>query len=225
MDWDGFVSVLSFTATSSTFALFLCGLQICQRIRVRGHTDGTSVAPFLLTSISCIVWAGYGEIRHDSTVILVNTVGLFVQSLYLAYYYHKTRLRMRLNKLIGIEILAGVLTYYWMYSDVAAETKENFLGIICMMLNIATIGAPLLDVGQVIRNKSTESLPFMLCAGNMIVSIQWLIYGILTDDFYMKVPNAVACVIAAVQLSLFVIYPSNHRVVSQKSDDDRMHLI
>ncbi|CAD5216234.1 unnamed protein product [Bursaphelenchus okinawaensis] len=222
---DGWVSLLSFTATSSTFALFLCGLQICQRIKLRGHTDGTSVAPFLLTAISCIVWTGYGEVRQDSTVIMVNGVGLVVQSVYLAYYYHKTRLRTRLNRLLILELIIAVLTYYWLYSDITHETKENFLGIICMMLNIATIGAPLLDVGQVIRNKSTESLPFMLCLGNMIVSIQWLAYGILTDDFYMKVPNSVAVVIAAVQLSLFVIYPSNHRVVSQKSEEDRMHLI
>lgn len=27
----------------------------------------------------------------------------------------------------------------------------------------------------------------MLCVANMVVSVQWLIYGVLVDDFYMKV--------------------------------------
>lgn len=72
------------------------------------------------------------------------------------------------------------------------------MGFICMFLTLATIGSPLVDVvrltisiksfqGQVIRTKSTESMPFMLCVTNMAVSVQWLLYGILVDDFYMKV--------------------------------------
>ena len=104
-----------------------------------------------------------------------------------------------------------------------------------MFLNIATIGSPLVDVGTVIRSKSTESLPFSLCVMNMGVSIQWLAYGILADDFYMKaskslrlfyikilfqVPNGVAVIISALQLSLFVIYPKNYSVLNNKGPDE-----
>jgi solute carrier family 50 protein (sugar transporter) len=94
MEYESFLSVLSVTATTSTFALFLCGLQICARIRARNTTDGTSIAPFLLTLISCTFWLGYGDLRNDGTIIFVNGVGFIVQSLYLAYYYRKTRLKV-----------------------------------------------------------------------------------------------------------------------------------
>ncbi|KAI6226491.1 Sugar transporter SWEET [Aphelenchoides fujianensis] len=187
MDGETFLSVLSVTATTSTFALFLCGLQICQRIRQRGTTDGTSVAPFLLTLISCTCWLGYGELRKDQTIIFVNVVGFVVQAVYLYYYYVKTRVKSRLNRLLFLELLIALATYWFIHSD-----------------------------GQVIRTKSTESLPFALCAGNMAVSLQWVLYGILVDDFYMKVPNSIAVLISAVQLSLFVIYPSDHRIVHAK---------
>lgn len=94
MPYDGFVDVLSVTATASTIGLFLCGIQICTRIRKRGSTEGTAVAPFLLTSISCVCWLGYGIIREDQTVIFVNSVGLAFQSVYLYYYYVKTRVKV-----------------------------------------------------------------------------------------------------------------------------------
>uniref|UniRef100_A0A915CWV6 Sugar transporter SWEET1 n=1 Tax=Ditylenchus dipsaci TaxID=166011 RepID=A0A915CWV6_9BILA len=159
---EGFMTFLSVTATLSTIGLFLCGIQICSRIRQRGTTEGTAVAPFLVTSISCICWLGYGVLKEDFTVIFVNGVGLLVQSIYLVYYYSKTRLRNRLNKLITLELAVGIWTFWFVRSE--AETKETVLGIICMFLNIASIGSPLLDVGQVIKTKSTESVPFMLCA-------------------------------------------------------------
>ncbi|KAI6216053.1 Sugar transporter SWEET [Aphelenchoides besseyi] len=216
MDSDSLLSVLSVTATTSTFALFLCGLQICQRIRQRGSTDGTSVAPFLLTLISCTCWLGYGELRKDQTIIFVNGVGFTVQAIYLYYYYIKTRSKSLLNRLLFLELVIAIGTYWFIYSDVSKEEKENLLGLVCMILNVSSIGSPLLDVGQVVRTKSTESLPFLLCAGNMAVSLQWVVYGILVDDFYMKVPNSIAVLISAVQLSLFIIYPSDHRVVHQK---------
>jgi len=232
MDYDSFLTVLSVTATSSTFALFLCGLQICSRIRARGSTDGTGVAPFLLTSISCVCWLGYGILRDDSTIIFVNGVGLAVQSMYLAYYYFKTRLKNRLNKLIIIELISGFLTVWLLQSEYPHDEKLNLLGMICMVLNIATIAAPLMDVGQVIRTRSTESLPFLLCMANMAVSVQWLLYGFLTDDFYMKIPNTVGTILSAVQLSLFVIYPSSSykilhvgQIPEGKEGDEHFHHI
>ncbi|KAL3103135.1 hypothetical protein niasHS_002321 [Heterodera schachtii] len=188
MDYAGFVDFLSFTATASTVCMFLCGLQICSRIRKRGSTDGTGVAPFFLTSVSCICWLAYGILRRDQTVIFVNGVGLVFQTVYLTYYYVNTRLKARLNRLIFLELVISVLTAIVINGDLLnSNEKENFLGIVCMFLNIATIASPLLDVGQVLRTKSTESLPFLLCLANLAVCVQWLLYGVLVDDFYMKV--------------------------------------
>uniref|UniRef100_A0A183BTP7 Sugar transporter SWEET1 n=1 Tax=Globodera pallida TaxID=36090 RepID=A0A183BTP7_GLOPA len=199
MNYESFVSLLSFTATTSTVGMFLCGLQICSRIRKRGSTDGTGVAPFFLTSVSCICWLGYGLLRRDQTVIFVNGVGLVFQTVYLIYYYMKTRLKSRLNRLIFLEMVISVITVMVINGDILNENeKENLLGVVCMLLNIATIASPLVDVGQVVRTKSTESLPFMLCVANMAVCVQWLFYGFLVDDFYMK-------------LSLFIIYPRTYK--------------
>uniref|UniRef100_A0AC34G818 Sugar transporter SWEET1 n=1 Tax=Panagrolaimus sp. ES5 TaxID=591445 RepID=A0AC34G818_9BILA len=172
---DTFIDVLSVTAVSSTIGLFLCGFSICRRIRHRGTTDGTSIAPFFLTCIGCACMFGYGYLRKDMTVKFVNGVGFSFQVVYLFYYYIHTRVKRRVNKYIAAVIV-----------------------IIC-----ATIW-----YGQVISTKSTESLPFALCVANMVVSVQWLLYGFLINDFYIKMPNIVAVIISAVQLSLFVIYPA-----------------
>jgi|UniRef100_A0AC35G5G2 solute carrier family 50 protein (sugar transporter) len=205
---DTFIDVLSVTATLSTIGLFLCGFSICRRIRQRGTTDGTSIAPFFLTCIGCACMFGYGWTRKDMTVKFVNGVGFSFQVVYLFYYYIHTRVKRKVNKFIAAIIVIICATVWYVNSDRALEEKQNVLGTICMVLNIAAIGSPLADIGQVIRNKSTESLPFALCVANMIVSVQWLLYGILVDDFYIKMPNIVAVIISTAQLSLFIIFPA-----------------
>lgn len=94
MDYNTLLTFLSFSATFSTIVLFLCGIPICNRIRKRGNTDGTGVAPFWMCSVSCVFWIAYGWMRTDNIVILVNSVGFVIQSFYLAYYYSKTRLKV-----------------------------------------------------------------------------------------------------------------------------------
>ena len=40
MEYQSFLNFLSVTATTSTIGLFLCGIQICTRIRKKGSTEG-----------------------------------------------------------------------------------------------------------------------------------------------------------------------------------------
>lgn len=89
--------------------------------------------------------------------------------------------------------------------------------------------APLASLLHVIRAKNSESLPLPLIAMSFVVSLQWLIYGILISDSFIQVsrlprlaellrqwqifallfqiPNFLGCILSLLQLGLFVIYP------------------
>ncbi|VDO81157.1 unnamed protein product [Haemonchus placei] len=92
---------------------------------------------------------------------------------------------------------------YGGFKDNGRET----LGAICIILNIASIGAPLFQIREVIRTKNSESLPLPLCLACFAVSLQWLLYGLLVHDIVIQVPNYIATLLSVIQLSLFVIYP------------------
>ncbi|EYC02816.1 hypothetical protein Y032_0098g3138 [Ancylostoma ceylanicum] len=211
---------LSFSAICSTIGLFLCGLQICSRIRQRGTTEGTGSGPFLITFISCAFWLQYGVLKQDNVVILVNVVGFMLQSCYLLYYYSMTRHPRLLRKVITAELVAiGLMLYAVNYAELKDNGREP-LGVICVLLNIASIGAPLIQIGEVIRTKNSESMPLPLCLACFAVSLQWLCYGILVKDFFIQAPNYVATLLSTIQLSLFVIYPRRPTFVQLKDDRD-----
>ncbi|VDO79917.1 unnamed protein product, partial [Haemonchus placei] len=91
MTTDEILPYLSVSAICTTIGLFLCGIQICLRIRERGTTEGTGSAPFLIAFISCAFWLQYGVLKHDNVVIFVNIVGFMLQGCYLSYYFFMTR--------------------------------------------------------------------------------------------------------------------------------------
>nr|CDJ91978.1 MtN3 saliva-related transmembrane protein domain containing protein [Haemonchus contortus] len=204
---DEILPYLSVSAICTTIGLFLCGIQICLRIRERGTTEGTGSAPFLIAFISCAFWLQYGVLKHDNVVIFVNIVGFMLQGCYLSYYFFMTRNTRLLRKVIGLEFIAiGLMLYAVNYGGFKDNGRET-LGAICVILNIASIGAPLFQIGEVIRTKNSESLPLPLCLACFAVSLQWLLYGLLVHDIVIQVPNYIATLLSVIQLSLFVIYP------------------
>ncbi|EPB75210.1 mtN3/saliva family protein [Ancylostoma ceylanicum] len=145
-----------------------------------------------------------------------------------------------LRKVITAELVAiGLMLYAVNYAELKDNGREP-LGVICVLLNIASIGAPLIQIGEVIRTKNSESMPLPLCLACFAVSLQWLCYGILVKDFFIQVkqfyctesaphhtylcsfkaPNYVATLLSTIQLSLFVIYPRRPTFVQLKDDRD-----
>lgn len=116
------------------------------------------------------------------------------------------------NRLIALEVifLLGVFLVS-RRSTADLDDTLNFLGILCMTFNIATVAAPLAALHEVIKNRSTEYLPLPLCIANLLVTSEWLLYGILVDDFYIKFPNFVALIISVGQILPFFFYPRKRK--------------
>jgi len=209
-----FLDYLSITAIVSTIGMFLTGIAICRTIKQRGSTEGISAVPFALCCVSCFFWLRYGLLKNDRTVIFINLVGLSLEIVYTLYYYVYTIRKGSLNQmlLISLATCAAMLIYI----DGMAppyDTAVAHLGMMCLTLNILNFGAPLASMKEVMRTKSTETLPGPLIFANLIVAFQWFLYGYLVDDIYMKVPNVIGIILSLIQLSFFVIYPAPQKMV------------
>ncbi|CAG2122282.1 unnamed protein product, partial [Medioppia subpectinata] len=141
----------------------------------------------------------------DETMIFVNTIGLSLQVLYLIWFYAFTGKRGPLNRQIGylLVILASVSMVVESRSD-----PTYLAGLLACMASLLCCSAPLVGVGEVLRTKSSEKLPFVLIASSFVVSLMWLLYGLVINDQFVSVTNGIAVLISTVQLSLFVIYPT-----------------
>lgn len=50
--------------------------------------DNIQFLPFLTTDVNNLGWLSYGVLKGDGTLIIVNTVGAVLQTLYILAYLH-----------------------------------------------------------------------------------------------------------------------------------------
>ncbi|KAG4381737.1 hypothetical protein GLYMA_15G211800v4 [Glycine max] len=58
----------------------------------------------------------------------------------------------------------------------------------------------------VIRTKSIEFMPFYLSLSTFLMSFSFFLYGLLSDDAFIYVPNGIGTVLGIIQLVLYFYY-------------------
>ncbi|KAM7343111.1 sugar transporter SWEET1 [Cochliomyia hominivorax] len=204
---EGFIALLETTAVVTTVLQYLSGAIICRKYIKKKSTGDSSGFPFICGFLSCSYWVHYGMLSTERSVVLVNTIGVTLFLIYtLIYYVFTVNKNVYVKQfLIVLTALFGIVFYINGIADV--EKAQNFMGIVCCIVTVCFFAAPLTNLLHVIRVKNSESLPFPLIVMSFLVSIQWLIYGIIISDTFIQLPNFLGCVLSLAQLCLFVCYP------------------
>uniref|UniRef100_A0A8W7PYJ2 Sugar transporter SWEET1 n=2 Tax=gambiae species complex TaxID=44542 RepID=A0A8W7PYJ2_ANOCL len=184
------------TAAIVTVVQFFSGVLALNAIRRQGNTRGFSALPFLGGTVFCLLNIQFGQMLRDDGMIRVNFIGLALNLLYVCgfYLYTEGPAKTAVWGQIGLAgaLTAGVLSYV-QYED--PQLVEFRFGLILTGL-LWTL------------KKSTEGLPFPIIFLGAVVSFAWLLYGIILRSNFLVVQNLMALALSAVQLSLFIIFPS-----------------
>ncbi|XP_038121440.1 sugar transporter SWEET1 isoform X1 [Culex quinquefasciatus] len=224
MDNYSFQDVLGTSATISTVLQFLTGSVICHRYIRKKSTGETSGFPFVsgflsyvcigflkkcfIKSLKCFLWLKYGMLTQEHVVIFVNIIGsVLFFSYVLVYFTFSINKRIVIRQFLGACVFIMLCTIYTTYES-NKEKAVNVSGLVCCCVGVLFFASPFTKLAHVIHTKNTESLPFPIIIASFIVSLQWFIYGLLIGDKFIQVPNLLGCLLSAIQLMLYVIYPS-----------------
>ncbi|CAH1790128.1 unnamed protein product [Owenia fusiformis] len=204
----GLTEFVSYLATVCTIGVFSTGIPTVLKITRKGNTNDVSFFPLLAIFCSCTVWCKYGLLKEDFTIISVNLIGIVAQAIYIFIYYIYTHNRSALHRqlLIGAGLVFPILFYIKFHVE-DKDTALLHLGIFCCTLNVISYGSPLVAVAEVLKTRSTETMSFPLVASNFVVSIEWLFYGYLISDPFIKTPNVLGVILGTFQLGLFFKFP------------------
>lgn len=208
VDTESFKWLISWLATVSTIGLFLSGISLCLKVRKQGDTKDVTMVPFLITSANCAFWLRYGIIRDDSTLVVVNATGLFLETIYLTYYYSFTGISSRRTVTKQIFAFYAIFSILFYVANYMSSSPLITIGYIGSCTAMGVYAAPLATVAKVIQLKSSEFMSFPLSAVGLIVSIEWWLYGMLIADKFVYVPNVIGVFLGIFQIALFVKFPS-----------------
>ncbi|XP_051013491.1 sugar transporter SWEET1 [Acomys russatus] len=204
-------SFLSSACVLFTLGMFSTGLSDLRHMQRTRSVDNIQFLPFLTTDVNNLGWLSYGVLKGDLTLIIVNTVGAVLQSLYILVYLHYSP--QKRTALFQTATLLGVLLlgygYFWLLvPDLEARLEQ--LGLFCSVFTISMYVSPLADLAKIIQTKSTQRLSFSLTIATLLSSASWSIYGFRLRDSYIMVPNLPGILTSFIRLGLFCKYPPEH---------------
>ncbi|XP_001498387.1 sugar transporter SWEET1 isoform X1 [Equus przewalskii] len=200
-------SLLSGACVLFTLGMFSSGLSDLRHMRMTRSVDNVQFLPFLTTDINNLSWLSYGALKGDGTLIIVNSVGAMLQTLYILVYLHycprKRGVLLQTAALLGVLLLG--FGYFWLLVP-DLEARLQWLGLFCSVFTISMYLSPLADLAKVIQTKSAQHFSFSLTIATLLASASWTLYGFRLKDPYITVPNFPGIVTSFIRLWLFWKY-------------------
>ncbi|ETL81883.1 hypothetical protein L917_17880 [Phytophthora nicotianae] len=155
------------------------------------------------------VWLIYAYIvKNIFPLFSVCVFGDIVVALYVMFYakYCSDQVYV-VNTLIIGGIPFVLLTVHAILVAVGAiDQSRDQLGVVFGYLaNITTFAvfmSPFEKIRLVIETKSSAAIPVFLCALNLINSGLWVVNGVVDNDLFIIVPNAVGVALSGIQVIL-----------------------
>jgi solute carrier family 50 protein (sugar transporter) len=207
--------------------VFFLGLQgsslrTAMDIMQNQSVGGYSLLPFASLLTNCIIWAFYGILKEDYTVLVPNIIGTFNGLVCVAVYKTYSSSSDLPISLCAFAILLFAGTLF--ISDSA-----NTLGLLGCGIAVVLMGSPLGSLSTVIREKSTASMPFFTSFTTWCNALSWSLYGLLVaNDRMIYGPNILGFALASIQMGLFVLYgfpKETHLQLKKDSSKDISNII
>ncbi|CAG9532484.1 unnamed protein product [Cercopithifilaria johnstoni] len=202
-------------ALLSVFAVWLTFFSICFTFlpmfqvlnwRERGSADGFSSINLVLPVLMMSCWLRHGYMTNDFTNIFINTVNLVVFTGYiLAFaFYQPCRRYLCLQLFALFFFLFCIFSYVsWQPDDISSDV----MGSIAAAMQIISLGGQIYEIKRAISFGHTEFIPAELQFGIFLSAIQWTIFGILIENYYIAVANFAGLLVNIATISLYFIYP------------------
>jgi len=193
-------------------SLILTALQI----RQDRNMHQLSVLPFLTILVNCTVWMIYGYFMKEWSLFASNVIGVVVGIFGTVTY--------EVYSFISIPTSYYILSFSIMGSAFVFGMMKLVvvLGMMGVFLAIAVYAAPLATIRTVLKDKSTESMPFAICLTAWLSSLAWTLYGGVVVDWNVLVPSIIGLCLATTQLALYGIYGFHPPVLTKQLEEEAM---
>lgn len=188
-------AVLGISGFIMAFALFLSPIPMFKRILKEKNTFEFSQVSFLTQLVESFHWSLWCTTLPDRMELLyTNIVGIAIMLTYASIFmFYAQRQEGPARKVINLQawlalflILVGVVVFF----TVESTLSQTILVSGAVFYNILKYSAPLSVAQLVISSKSVEFMPLSLTLAGLVCSSLWGLYGLVLNDYWLVVPNA-----------------------------------
>eukprot|EP00922_Rhytidocystis_sp_ex-Travisia-forbesii_P061291 GHVS01090870.1.p1 GENE.GHVS01090870.1~~GHVS01090870.1.p1 ORF type:complete len:686 (-),score=96.60 GHVS01090870.1:516-2573(-) len=205
-----FTLALQSAAVLSSVAMQLTPAPTILSVSKSRSTGDLEPLPYVMLSLSAILWTMYGVLKQDLIICLPNSIGIFLGIVYVTTYRNhcnntlqRSCLNFYMKGSAGVVVALAVVTVFG-----GLQRGTTLVGLSAAFFNVISYAAPLSSLGRVLRDKSTASMPYEMSVGSLVCSICWMIYGFVIHDNIILIPSMIGAFVGFMQLGLLIAYPS-----------------
>ena len=165
-----------------------------------------SPVPFLSLFTNGTVWFIYGSVKSDLTILIPNFSAVVIGSICVGIFHKNAKEGISVYLYLCSCLIVIPSVFLGAFGDIIT------LGLMGVFLSILLTGSPLSTVSTVLKERSTESMPFVTSLAAFLNCLSWTLYGyIVADDLILWLSSAIGLLFAIFQLGLFVIFGISSR--------------
>lgn len=162
------------------------------------------LVPYFMLFAQCYLWSWYGILLQNPNITRINILGTTMCLMYLwimsTYAAPKDRQVMRpmVSLAVCMVVMLSIGIAGGFPSHRRIELFSNVATLFCILLNVA----PMVQIMEVVKTRSTEGFPVALTVAGFISSSLWAEYSIVINAIPYLIPNLLGIIMNGVQIGV-----------------------
>ncbi len=184
---------------------------------LRGKLDFESTPAVLVTTcyFNYFCWFVYGYLTFSNQIkycyLTGSIINIILMAIYLIFEFRKYLVDTILNILI---LIASTWAIFKVLRFLIYDYR--IVGKICMGTSFIVFFSQIQIIYKVIKEKNYILVPIYNCYLIFLYAICWAVYGIFINDFYIVFTNAIAIVLALVEIIVYLNYKRKYTTIGER---------
>lgn len=221
IDKESFADFFGWVAAIMTIYFFIVPIvPFYKVIKGKLNYEETPGAYITLVYLNCLCWYVYGDYIYSDQMKLCYLVGIITSFILLAIYLLFEQRKYTHDAILNAVIIINATLVIYKGLNIVVDDVDN-IARICLAISLPILFYPIYTIYQVIKRRNYNIIPYKTSWYSMAVSLCWIIYSVLFDEFYIILPNVFIYILSSIQVFLYYRYKKIYTI----NDDNTISII
>jgi uncharacterized protein with PQ loop repeat len=221
IDKESFADFFGWVAAIMTIYFFIAPIvPFYKVIKGKLNYEDTPGAYITLVYLNCLCWYVYGDYIYSDQMKLCYLVGIITSFILLAIYLLFEQRKYTHDAILNAVIIINASLVIYKGLNIVVDDVDN-IARICLAISLPILFYPIHIIYQVIKRRNYNLIPYKTSWYSMGVSLCWIIYSVLFDEFYIILPNVFIYILSSIQVFLYYRFKKIYAI----NDDNTISII
>ena len=221
IDKESFADFFGWVAAIMTIYFFIAPIVPFYKV-IMGKLiyENTPGAYITLVYLNSLCWYVYGDYIYSDQMKLCYLIGIISSFIFLAIYLLYEQRKYTHDAILNAVIIINAALVIYKGLNVVVDDVDN-IARISLAISLPILIYPISTIYHAIKRRNYNIIPYKTSWYSMAVSLCWIIYSVLFDEFYIILPNVFIYILSSIQVFLYYRYKKIYTI----ADDNTISII